>query len=418
MRLRDAALFLVGDRDAIVALAGNRWTLAVGAFLVLTASLARNYDGAFLPAEWTVLTHGYAASIGNSLVLFAAVYAFGRFPDAQNYRVVGGYLGFLGLFWMTSPLAWLYAMPYERFLTPVGAIEANLWTLALVAAWRVTLISRVLSVLFDLPLLPVFLLVAFWADVILFAATQVTPAPIVDFMGGLQHSEEDELLSSVRFTVMVFSFLGLFVLGVAAAIGLYWLRSNGPLEIGISNVRPSGGVLGACFLAALVAAGALACAQPEQQRRHIAERLLLEGRVEEAFVFMSGFDRSAFPPIWGPPPRVAYEELRPSIKEVRAALVSVEAAPWVRAAYLDKSWRNLPLSGVHLLTMPDPDEFIDGFVRQDRRARDEWREVAEVLLFHAEHDDRYAAEDRERYRRYADAIAAQLDVDADPPAPD
>ena len=48
---------------------------------------------------------------------------------------------------MTAPLAWLYAIPYERFLSPVGATRANLWTLGLVAAWRVLLIIRVLVVL-------------------------------------------------------------------------------------------------------------------------------------------------------------------------------------------------------------------------------------------------------------------------------
>lgn len=414
MRLRDAAYFLVGDRDAIVALAGNRWTLAVGAFLVLTASVARNYDGAYLPAEWTVLTHGYAASIGNAFVLFAAVFAFARFTDGRSFSFGKGYLAFLGLFWMTSPLAWLYAIPYERFLTPVGAIEANLWTLAVVAAWRVILISRVLSVLFDLPLLPVLLLAAFWADVILFAATQLMPAPVVDFMGGLQHTDEDALLSSVRFTVMMFSFLGMFVLGVAALIGLYWLRTIAPLAIEPSRERPSRGVLAACAVVLLAGVAALAYGQPEQYRRYRAESLLRAGDVAEAFAFMSRHDRSAFPAIWDPPPRMGYAEASPSIEAVRDALASGESSLWVRSVYLDKSWRAIPEQAAYLLRHPDPDEYIEHVLPLDRSNKAAYLELAEILRFHSEHDERYGPEDRTRFRRYADDVERMLLADPQP----
>ncbi|MCW5776282.1 MAG: hypothetical protein KIS87_07590 [Phycisphaeraceae bacterium] len=414
MKLRDAAYFLVGDRDAIVALAGNRWTLAVGAFLVLTASVARNYDGAYLPAEWTVLTHGYAASIGNAFVLFAAVFAFARFTDGRSFSFGKGYLAFLGLFWMTSHLAWLYAIPYERFLTPVGAIEANLWTLAAVAAWRVILISRVLSVLFDLPLLPVFLLAAFWADVILFSATQVMPAPVVDFMGGLQHTDEDALLSSVRFTVMIFSFLGMFVLGVAALIGLYWLRTIAPLAIEPVRERPSTGILAMCAAALIACAGALVYGQPEQYRRFRAESLLLAGDVAEAFAFMSRHERSAFPPIWDPPPRMGYAEESPSIEAVRAALAAGELAPWVRSIYLDKSWRAMQEQASYLLGYHGPDDYIEPVLPLDTINEAAYLELAEILRFHSEHDDRYSAEDRERFWRYADEMERKLLADSQP----
>ena len=56
---------------------------------------------------------------------------------------------FLGLFWMTAPLAWAYAVPYERLLSPWQATAFNLATLALVALWRVVLMVRVVKVVLN-----------------------------------------------------------------------------------------------------------------------------------------------------------------------------------------------------------------------------------------------------------------------------
>ena len=50
-------------------------------------------------------------------------------------------------------------IPYERFLSPVEAVQANLSTLALVAAWRVLLMIRVLTVLLKYRVVDAILLV-------------------------------------------------------------------------------------------------------------------------------------------------------------------------------------------------------------------------------------------------------------------
>ncbi len=47
---------------------------------------------------------------------------------------------------MTSPLAWLYAVPVERFMTVELAAAANAVFLTIVAAWRVALLVRHLHV--------------------------------------------------------------------------------------------------------------------------------------------------------------------------------------------------------------------------------------------------------------------------------
>lgn len=70
MRLIDLPLFLVGSRRAIQSIAATPGALAVGFVLVLTASLARNYDGADLLHEPDVLVHGLVVSMGNALILF------------------------------------------------------------------------------------------------------------------------------------------------------------------------------------------------------------------------------------------------------------------------------------------------------------------------------------------------------------
>ena len=50
--------YLIGRRSAILEIAGNRWSLLIGFLLVVSGGLARNYDGAYLTKEWTVLLHG------------------------------------------------------------------------------------------------------------------------------------------------------------------------------------------------------------------------------------------------------------------------------------------------------------------------------------------------------------------------
>ena len=52
----------------------------------------------------------------------------------------------MGLFWMTAPIAWLYAIPVERFFGSYSAAVANITLLGVVSLWRVLLMSRVIQV--------------------------------------------------------------------------------------------------------------------------------------------------------------------------------------------------------------------------------------------------------------------------------
>jgi len=60
-------------------------------------------------------------------------------PETWRYKTV---LTFVAL---TSPLAWLYAIPVERFMPLETAISVNIWFLAVVAMWRVMLLVQFLK---------------------------------------------------------------------------------------------------------------------------------------------------------------------------------------------------------------------------------------------------------------------------------
>jgi hypothetical protein len=150
VRLRLATLveYLIGRQKAIQEIANNRHSLLIGFLLCFSAGLARHYDGKYLAREPWFLLAPAGASILTSSILFLFIYIA---TSVRARKIIPGivrfYLSFLGLYWMTAPLAWLYGIPYERFVNDVDAAQANVWTLELVSLWRVLLISRVVSVL-------------------------------------------------------------------------------------------------------------------------------------------------------------------------------------------------------------------------------------------------------------------------------
>ena len=143
MTLSDLCWFLVGDADTIRRLAANPWSLVIGALLVLTAGLARNYDSHDLQRRWWRLLLPFAASTLAAALLFAVVALL--IEAGASITPLGW--GILGLFWLTGPFAWLYGLPFEHYLNPAQARTARRWTLAFVAFCRVALMTRCVSVL-------------------------------------------------------------------------------------------------------------------------------------------------------------------------------------------------------------------------------------------------------------------------------
>src|SRR5262249_47045734 len=111
------------------------------------------------------------------------------------------YRSFLALFWMTAPLAWLYAIPYERFLSEGAATKANLWTLGLVAVWRVALMVRVVQVLTGRRVISSLFLVMAFADAVALVAELMMPAPVLAIMGGVRQTESEMAIGGARLLV-------------------------------------------------------------------------------------------------------------------------------------------------------------------------------------------------------------------------
>lgn len=335
------AAYLVGSRAAILRIAESRWALPVGLALVVSGALARNYDGQDLLAEPWVLLAGVVISTVNALVLFGLVYGVAWLRDSELPPFLSGYRSFLGLFWMTAPMAWLYAVPYERMLEPVEAVKANLATLAFVSVWRVLLSARALSVLFGAPLAAVLTLVLLFSDVTLVAAAVASPKPVIDVMGGLQHSDADALIAGTAFAVIAWGVLLAPVLLIAAFVGGFWVRGSWRARRPERGERaPRGSVALAC-VALMVFAPALVVTQPEQRLRRRAEVMLRSGDIEGAFAEMSRHGRSAYPPIWDPPPRMGYLETEPDLMEVARAMEEHPPASWVRRIYAQKLARSV-----------------------------------------------------------------------------
>jgi hypothetical protein len=336
MGIRTLIGYLLGKRDAILQLAANPWALPIGLVFVVSAGFAREYDGEDLLHEPWHLVLPLAASLGSSLVLFFLAYVGPCGEGSPGF--FSAYRSFLGLFWMTAPLAWLYAIPYERFLAPGEAMEANLWTLGLVASWRVLLMIRVLVVLLDYTLLAALFLVMTYADALVLMALQSVPVSILSVMGGVRLSERDRVLAMATFNI---GFLGicsgpLWVMGLAAT--RFTTRPQWLAPPPAAAVSPPALSLWALALGALVGgAMILPYTQPEQQRRHRVEHALRAGHLREALEEMSAHELDDYPPHWQPPGRwyaASSMKDRQLVRAVWAEILETAPAPWVRQRFL------------------------------------------------------------------------------------
>ncbi len=143
------------------------------------------------------------------------------------------------------------------------------------------------------------------------------------------------------------------------------------------------------------AAVLLALFLPEQRRRFEVDRLL---RTDPAagMAYMSRFERNDFPPIWDPPPRLAFGERSPTIAAIHEALLADAAArPWVRALLLDKSWRFLGHTGDLPSVAIDPDELVRWIDRTTAAP-----EFVDAVRFHADHDERLTPQARDALHRW------------------
>lgn len=332
--------YLIGRRDAIEAIAGNRHALWIGFLFVLSAGFAREYDGEDLWNEPWHLLLPLGASLISSFVLFLLAHGIAASKGGARWGdFYGNYASFLGLFWMTAPLAWIYAIPYERFLTPLEAMQANLISLGVVSVWRVALMVRVLTVIGGYSVGAAICLVMVFADAVALVLLTTLPFHLIDVMGGIRIAERDELLLAVGAVVlqvggctMPFWFVG---------AGVVMERSKPVWRAFPRNHRV--GTLPWLAVASLVLwSFILPWTQPPQARRRAVEKLFAEERVPEAVAEMSRHAQADYPPGWEPPPRGFHiHDPNDPLVLVLEELGRNDHAEWVRGHYLARMPRML-----------------------------------------------------------------------------
>lgn len=360
MGIRTVFLYLVGYRRAILTLAASPWTFPVGLCFVLSAALAREYDGKDLMREpWHLLIPA-GASIAASFLLVSFIWfgnviwrgltsyedVWSAYGEANAKAVasalatkrpgfMSAYISLLGLFWMTAPLAWLYAVPYERFLDSLGATNANLWTLGVVAVWRVVLMMRVLVVLMGFNPLAASLVVLAFADVVALFGLLFFPVPLLDFMGGLRLTESERRLQALGGIILVIGGCSLPIWLIASIVMLASSRLRWVVAASTDSAifRPTRALWIVAILAVAIWAPILPFTQIEQQNRRHVEELFNTGNIDEVLNYMSAHSQREFPPHWKPP----YQRERGMNRfaDIFEAMGRKQPANWVRAIYIE-----------------------------------------------------------------------------------
>lgn len=326
--------FLAGQRSAILDVAASPYSLVLGGVLVLSAGFAREYDGEDLLHEPWHLLIPHGASLLTSFLLYTLVRLTGIGKTQQLPAFFSGFPVFLRLYWMTAPLAWLYAIPFERWMTPADATLWNLRLLGIVSVWRVVLMIRIIGVVYGAgPLWRVIATVLLFGDAVMLTAIRFVPVPVLQVMGGVRMTESERILQGTTLLLQIVGFPLLFILLIMmlAPTSTPWTPMMFSQR---SKVHGTTWLLAALSIAIWLLF--LPMTQPEQQLRRTAEQLIMAQDFSTAFTFMSKHDQASFPPHWSPPPHVAQPNPVPPINHVMEVLIEESPAEWVRAIFIEK----------------------------------------------------------------------------------
>jgi len=326
--------FLMGRRSAILDVAASPQALVLGGVLVLSAGFAREYDGEDLLHEPWHLLIPHGASLLTSFLLYLLLRLTGIGKTQQLPTFFRGFPMFLQLYWMTAPLAWLYAIPFERWMSPGDATLWNLRLLGIVSVWRVVLMIRVIGVVYGAgPLWRVISTVLLFGDAVMLIAIRFVPVPVLQFMGGVRMTDSERILQGTTLMLQIVGFPALFILLIMTLVPTAKLWT--PMTFAQrSRVHGSAWLLAAAAI--LIWLFILPVTQPEQQRRRMAEQLIMASDFPAAFEYMSKHDPADFPPHWNPPPHVAQANPVPPINDLMDVLIKESPAEWVRTEFVEK----------------------------------------------------------------------------------
>jgi hypothetical protein len=326
--------YLFGQAEAIRRVASSRAALWTGIALVLLTSVARNYDQTLIaekPFLWFfgALLFSFVSGTWIYCVvfeMFARPKHFGL--EQPKWAFNTRWLCFMGLFWMTAPVAWIYAIPVERFLDSVSAARANVALLAVVSLWRVLLMARVLQVVTRAP----FLMTLSW---VVFAAALETMVlvffggsfakRIMQGMGGMRNSPEEEILMRAMNTAFSWAF---FLAPAALVVSLAWRLKEllQPLPRAIAG-RVSWISL---LVIAAVWIGLAVAPQRELANNVAVERLLESSQTRAALDYLAARQPGDFAPARPLPPKPFEREVFTQLPACFGA-VQTNDPPWVRA---------------------------------------------------------------------------------------
>ena len=332
--------YLFGHAGAIRKVASSPMAVPVGLLLVFSAAVARNYDQEWFggPPTWLLPPLVVSVISGFWLLLFVSR-AWAEEPLRESLHV-GGFWGitcsFFGLFWMTAPIAWLYAIPLERYCDPLTAARGNVWLLAVVSVWRVLLMSRVVSVIsgwsfarcFGLVLLPASL-----EAVVFSIAGDSIGQRLMKSMGGLRNSPAEDVMFAAYNVAANIALCALLATLVIRGLFAIWKKPPPSTWAPEIDLKPSRGPW--IFLALVAGLWACACVVPQSELKLTHEATLLAKKKDwpGLMTFLSKHRREDFAPaVTLPPSPWEFHTQRDVPQALRH--VTPESPAWVQEVYL------------------------------------------------------------------------------------
>jgi hypothetical protein len=339
LSLREMLRFQFGQRDAIETVARSRAALSTGLALVLLTAIPRNYDQSFFLESplWLFGPPIFSAFSGTFLFLILYHGFIRRHLEApQTISKAAQWRSFMSLFWMTAPVAWLYAIPVERFLNSYHAAQANLTLLAIVSLWRVLLMARVSSVLLKIKFLRAlgWVLVPACLEVLLVVVGSVVfggraSQQIMAGMAGMRNAPEENLIALALGNV----FTGALVV-LPAVVGLLAARR---FSAGVQPFpKPAAAPLPVWPLLALAAAWIAIAALPQLEQYHFVThaQLVEAAKYRESVDYLAQYARKDFPASRRMEPNPYEYQVWEQLPEIMATLKPSDPE-WIRRLYLD-----------------------------------------------------------------------------------
>ena len=328
MRTTDLFRYIFGRREAIQRVAASDAAIWTGVLLVLLTAIARNYDQTSITENPLMWVFGpLLFSVVSGTWIYAVVYGvFTRMaePISSGWS---RWRSFMGLFWMTAPIAWLYAIPVERMLDSYAAAQANIVLLAVVSLWRVILMARAVQVTTTVSFLMALMWVLFAAAVealVVFFFGGVFAQAIMRGMGGMRNSPEEELIYQAMSTAFSAALFGAPVLLVLCFLWKpkYPLTPLPRIEAAQFHWKP-------LVAAALFWIGVAVIPQRELINNVAVEKLVSAGEMRKALDYLSARTPDDFSPGRPLPPKAfegwIFQELPACFEVLRA-----DDPSWVR----------------------------------------------------------------------------------------